>query len=57
MIRVSYFKSGAAINTEIISFVKSGIRLGGYFLLLFNLEVAVGILILSEIIGIIEELV
>jgi hypothetical protein len=42
---------------QIISFVKSGIRLGGYFLLLFNLEVAVGILILSEIIGIIEELV
>jgi hypothetical protein len=42
---------------QIISFVKSGIRLGGYFLLLFHLEVAVGILILSEIIGIIEELV
>tara|TARA_B100001996_G_scaffold92120_1_gene68626 strand:- start:775 stop:975 length:201 start_codon:yes stop_codon:yes gene_type:complete len=42
---------------QIISFIKSGIRLGGYFLLLFSLEVAVGILILSEIIGIIEELV
>tara|TARA_B100002019_G_scaffold9158_1_gene7235 strand:- start:770 stop:1009 length:240 start_codon:yes stop_codon:yes gene_type:complete len=42
---------------QIVSFVKSGIRLGGYFLLLFNLEVAVGILILSEIIGIVEELV
>ncbi len=42
---------------KIVSFIKSGVRLGGYFLLMFNLEVAVGILILSEIIGIIEELV
>ena len=42
---------------QIVSFIKSGIRLGGYFLLLFNLEVAVGILILSEMIGGIEELV
>jgi|TARA_B100001094_G_scaffold285139_1_gene299087 hypothetical protein len=42
---------------QIVSFIKSGIRLGGYFLLLFNLEVAVGILILSEMIGVIEELV
>ena len=42
---------------KIVSFIKSGVRLGGYFLLMFNLEVAVGILILSEIIGIVEELV
>jgi len=42
---------------QIVSFIKSGIRLGGYFLLLFNLEVAVGILILSEMIGVIEKLV
>tara|TARA_Y100000114_G_C11612870_1_gene255942 strand:+ start:274 stop:441 length:168 start_codon:yes stop_codon:yes gene_type:complete len=40
-----------------ISFIKSAIRLAGYFLLLFSVPVAVGILILSEIIGIIEELV
>ena len=42
---------------QIVSFIKSGVRLGGYFLLLFNLEVAVGILILSEMIGVIVELV
>ena len=42
---------------QIISFVKSGIRILGYGALLFNLETAVILLILSEIVGIIEELV
>jgi hypothetical protein len=42
---------------QIISFVKSGIRILGYGALLFNLETAVKLLILSEIVGIIEELV
>jgi len=42
---------------QIISFVKSGIRLLGYGLLLYSLEFAVGVLILSEVIGIVEELV
>ena len=42
---------------QIISFIKSGIRLLGYGLLLYNLPIAVWVLILSEIIGIIEELV
>ena len=40
-----------------ISFIKSGIRLLGYILLPFDLGIAMGILIVSEIIGIIEELV
>jgi hypothetical protein len=40
-----------------ISFIKSGIRIVGYFLLPFSLDIAAGVLILSEIIGIIEELV
>ena len=40
-----------------ISFIKSGIRIAGYILLPFSLEIAAGVLILSEIIGIIEELV
>jgi len=40
-----------------ISFVKSGIRIVGYALIPFSLVWATGILILSEIIGIIEELV
>ena len=42
---------------QIISFIKSGIRLAGYGLLLYSVPIAVGVLILSEIIGIVEELV
>ena len=42
---------------QIISFIKSGIRLVGYGLLLYSVPIAVGVLILSEIIGIVEELV
>ena len=42
---------------QIISFIKSGIRILGYALLPFNLVVSVIFLILSEIVGIIEELV
>jgi hypothetical protein len=42
---------------QIISFIKSGIRILGYMFLLFNLPIAVILLILSEGIGILEELV
>jgi len=42
---------------QIISFIKSGIRIVGYALLPFNLVVSVIFLILSEVVGIIEELV
>jgi len=42
---------------QIISFVKSGIRIIGYALLPFNLVMSVIFLILSEVVGIIEELV
>ena len=42
---------------QIISFIKSGIRIIGYALLPFNLVASVIFLILSEIVGIIEELV
>ena len=40
-----------------ISFVKSGVRIIGYAAILFSLGWAVTFLILSEVIGIIEELV
>ena len=40
-----------------ISFIKSGIRILGYFLLPVNLLLGAGVLILSEIVGIYEELV
>ena len=42
---------------QIISFIKSGIRIIGYALLPFNLVLSVIFLILSEMVGIIEELV
>ena len=42
---------------QIISFVKSGIRILGYLFLWFNLDVAIILLILSEMVGVIEEIV
>ena len=42
---------------QIISFIKSGVRIVGYIFLPFSLEIATILLILSEIIGIKEELV
>ena len=46
-----------AYKHQVISFIKSGIRILGYGLLVVNLPIAVGVLIFSEIIGIVEELV
>lgn len=42
---------------QIISFIKSGIRIIGYILIPFDLIVAASVLVFSEVIGIIEELV
>lgn len=42
---------------QIISFIKSGIRILGYAIIPFDLVIATGVLILSEVIGIVEELV
>ena len=42
---------------QLVSFIKSGIRILGYIFIPFNLVIATFILILSELIGIIEELV
>ena len=38
-----------------ISFVKSGLRFIGYGLLVMDITVACGVLILSEVLGIVEE--
>ena len=46
-----------AKNHLIVSNVKSAIRIGGYAFLPFNLSIAVCLLILSEVFGIVEELV
>ena len=40
-----------------ISFLKSGIRIVGYMFIPFNLIAATSLLIVSEIVGIVEELV
>jgi hypothetical protein len=42
---------------QIVSFIKSGVRIIGYCFIPFNLIVATILLVLSEIIGIFEELV
>ena len=42
---------------QIISFIKSGIRIIGYILIPFDLVIAASVLVFSEIIGIVEELV
>ena len=50
-------KLPAPILHQIISFVKSGIRIFGYIFIPFDLGAAVALLVVSEGIGIIEELV
>ena len=42
---------------QIISFIKSAIRMAGYMILPFDILVAASVLIASELIGIVEELV
>ena len=42
---------------QLVSFIKSGIRILGYILIPFDLVWAAGILVVSEVVGIIEELV
>ena len=42
---------------QIVSFVKSGIRILGYIFIPFNIDVAVTLLIVSEAVGILEEMV
>ena len=42
---------------QMISFFKSGVRIIGYIFIPFNLVAATALLILSEVVGVIEELV
>ena len=42
---------------RIVSFIKSGIRIAGYFAIPFNIPAAVSLLFASEVVGIVEELV
>jgi hypothetical protein len=42
---------------QLISFVKSGIRIIGYMFIPLNISVAVTLLVVSEAVGILEEMV
>tara|TARA_B110000444_G_C18814962_1_gene584637 strand:+ start:168 stop:386 length:219 start_codon:yes stop_codon:yes gene_type:complete len=42
---------------KITSFIKSGVRIIGYGFLPFSMEIACAVLLISEFVGIIEELV
>ena len=42
---------------QMISFIKSGIRIVGYIMIPFSLVGATVVLVLSEVVGIVEELV
>jgi hypothetical protein len=42
---------------QLVSFLKSGIRIAGYVALFFSIESAAVLLIVSELVGIYEELV
>ena len=42
---------------QIISFIKSGVRILGYIFIPFDLGAAVALLVVSEAVGILEELV
>ena len=65
-LRDTYFKNKKMKNIDQmpdqkwhrrISFIKSGIRIAGYTLIPFNLIAATVVLVVSEVVGIIEELV
>ena len=65
-LRGTYFKNKKMKNIDqmpdqkwhrIISFIKSGIRIVGYAFIPFNLIAATVVLVVSEVVGIIEELV
>ena len=42
---------------KIVSFIKSGVRIAGYIFIPFDVVFATCVLILSEVIGVVEELV
>jgi hypothetical protein len=44
-------------NHQLVSFLKSAVRISGYLALPFGISLGVIILVISELIGIIEELV
>jgi hypothetical protein len=51
------FKHPDAKKHQLVSFIKSGVRIIGYTFLFFDITMAAVILIASEAIGVLEELV
>jgi len=47
---------GKLMTHQKISYSKSLVRIAGYFLLLYSIPMGVGALVVSEVIGIIEEI-
>jgi len=41
---------------QMVSFIKSGVRIAGYCFLIFNFPIGVILLVASELLGILEEL-
>tara|TARA_R110000868_G_scaffold253001_1_gene509716 strand:- start:340 stop:495 length:156 start_codon:yes stop_codon:yes gene_type:complete len=50
-------KQPDAKKHQVVSFIKSAIRIVGYIVIPFSLPTAAVILVLSEVVGIVEELV
>jgi hypothetical protein len=50
-------KQPDAKKHQVVSFIKSAIRIVGYIVIPFNLPIAAVILVISEVVGILEELV
>jgi hypothetical protein len=54
---IDYSKLPDPKNHQLISFLKSAVRISGYLLLPYSITLSVIVLVVSELIGIIEELV
>jgi hypothetical protein len=54
---INFEKLPDPTNHQLISFLKSAVRISGYLLLFYSPLIAVPVLVFSEIIGIVEELV
>ena len=54
---ISFGKLPDPKNHQLISFLKSAVRISGYLLLPYSITISVIVLVISELIGIVEELV
>ena len=54
---INFDKLPDPTNHQLISFLKSAVRISGYLLLPYSITISVIVLVISELIGIVEELV